>query len=1011
MSRFVLYVNNVCVIDLVFIIRADDLNLLLHFSPPSEATMFHFMRVVLIFLFAVGFVSCGSDFGLDESSVSEESLDVIPLVSPVDGETVANKAFSLAWAASDRGGESRWRVTVYAPEAGVKKTILTLVTEALDFRALELRDNRDYTWKVEALNSNDDTVAVSEEWGFHTYATRMLPFAGALDQGSYPDDIIALGGGVYFSAYAPSSGRELWWKPEGGLSVMVKDIRPGDRGSGPTHLTACGEWLYFAADDGVHGRELWGLNTNDSSSLGMVKDIFTPTESGEENKGCNPNALVGVDGALYFSAQGGADADASLWMVAHGSHVPVCVEGVDGKGLLSPEKGVAFMDGLLVSAIGEGAGRELWRVQGETATLHDLNPGAPSSDPRDFSVWGESVYFRAHDAVHGAELWSMDKEGVCGVRVDIEPGGASSSPGELTPMGGALYFAATTGAHGRELWRSDGTTLGTFQLKDIWPQARGSQPRELTPSGDTLFFGATTEAHGFELWRSDGTEAGTTLVHDLWPGAHGGGVQGLTAFDGGVIFSAEAEGAGREPWFSGGEGGDTLCLDEIRKGAGGSDPFGFAVSGHVALFKANDGIAGAELWESMGTAGTARLADNINPFLDPDIEGAWDVGNRVILVATSGEYGRELFTIDDDGKVAILFDMNKGYAGSNPGSFFVQGDLLYFSGTDGVSGQEPWVFDGGRGAVVPLGDLNPGAVGSSPLLFAAFDGKVVFLAEIAGQHQLWETDGTRLGTRPKVDDEGNPISVGGDVFALAAGPSRLFFRRDGALWACSPAGALEVIDGATNPEALFPLGASLLFSGVGPGEERVSLQVLLAGKGAADPVAGESGGPFFEPLDFFVTGERLFFSARQGEGGGRLLCEFFPGNSGAERVLDTEGLPVVNPTDFCGAGGELWVASDGIWGVGKGERHATLRVPPVPGLASLVAVGEALYYVSDHLGKNVPILNRYEGGRAGVVLDFSGRPLLGSEVIFSLHDYLFLTALDPLCSEEKPVRNLWVTSP
>ena len=973
--------------------------------------MFHSMRVILLLFFFVCFMACGSDFGLDESPVSEESLDVIPLVSPLDGETVLNKAFSFVWRGSEKGGESHWRVTVYAREAGVKKTILTLTTEALDYRALELRDNRDYTWKVEALNNNEDTVAVSGEWEFHTYATRMLPFAGALDQGSSPDDITALGGGVYFSAYAPVSGRELWWKSGDGSAVMVKDIRPGDRGSGPRYLIACGDWLYFTADDGVHGRELWRLNINDSVGPVMVKDIFTPDKPDEENRGCDPTALVGVNDTLYFSARDAADTDVSLWAVAHGSHEPLCVTGVDGKGLLFPEKGVAFMGGLLVSATGEGVGRELWRVQGGAATLHDLNPGGASSDPRDFSVWGESVYFRAHDAAYGAELWSMDKEGVCGVRVDIEPGVASSFPGEMTLVGEVLYFAATTGTHGRELWCSDGTTLGTYRVKDIWPQVQGSQPRELTASGEALFFGATTETHGFELWCSDGTEVGTTLVHDLWPGAHGGGIEGVTAFDGGVIFSAEGEGAGREPWFSSGGSGHTFCLNEIRKGVRGSGPVGFTVSGDAALFQANDGIAGSELWESLGAAGPTRMVDNINPFLDPDIEGAWDVGNRVILVATSGEYGRELFTIDDDGNVAILFDMNKGYAGSNPSSFFVHGDLLYFSGSDGESGQEPWVFDGRRGTVVPLGDLNPGVEGSSPLLFAAFDGKVVFLAEIAGQRQLWETDGTRSGTHSKVDDEGGFISVGDGGLALAAGGSRLFFSKDGALWVCLPSGALEAITGATDPTALFPMGESLLFSGVGPGEERASLRVLLPGKGETDPVVDAGGAPFYEPLDFWVTGERLFFSARQEGDGERLLGEFFSENSRAERILDAEGHPVFSPTDFCGKGGQLWFASEGVWGVAEGSLRAGLVVPPEPGLSSLVAVGDALYYISDHPEKTVPILSCYKGGSVRGVLDFSGRPLLGSEVVFSLNNYLFLTALDPLCSEDKPVRNLWVTSP
>ncbi len=56
-----------------------------------------------------------------------------------------------------------------------------------------------------------------------------------------------------------------------------------------------------------------------------------------------------------------------------------------------------------------------------------------------------------------------------------------------------LYFPAFTGTDQTELWRSDGTTAGTFMVKDINPGGGitgGSWPKHLTVIGTTLFFTA-----------------------------------------------------------------------------------------------------------------------------------------------------------------------------------------------------------------------------------------------------------------------------------------------------------------------------------------------------------------------------------------------------------------------------------------------------------------------------------------------------------------------------------------
>src|SRR5262249_57707291 len=87
----------------------------------------------------------------------------------------------------------------------------------------------------------------------------------------------------------------------------------------------------------------------------------------------------------------------------------------------------------------------------------------------------------------------------------------------LTGMNGLLFFSGTGSSDGRELWRSDGTPLGTWQVKDIRPGPADGMPGRLTDVNGTLFFWAADGVTGFELWKSDGTEPGTVLVRVIDP--------------------------------------------------------------------------------------------------------------------------------------------------------------------------------------------------------------------------------------------------------------------------------------------------------------------------------------------------------------------------------------------------------------------------------------------------------------------------------------------------------------
>lgn len=168
-------------------------------------------------------------------------------------------------------------------------------------------------------------------------------------------------------------------------------------------------------------------------------------------------------------------------------------------------------------------------------------------NPYGFETSGSLVYFVGSDLVHGQEPWRTDgtSAGTFMLR-DFVPGDAFSPPGSMVDFGGTLFFAATDPVNGRELWKSDGTTAGTVLVKDIDPIG-GSLPQKLTAAGGMLFFEAYgSAAENRELWKSDGTAAGTVLLKDIRVGPAQSFVDHLTDVGGMLFFNANNGSLGKD---------------------------------------------------------------------------------------------------------------------------------------------------------------------------------------------------------------------------------------------------------------------------------------------------------------------------------------------------------------------------------------------------------------------------------------------------------------------------------
>jgi ELWxxDGT repeat protein len=218
------------------------------------------------------------------------------------------------------------------------------------------------------------------------------------------------------------------------------------------------------------------------------------------------------------------------------------------------------------------------------------------------------VFFVASDEESGLEPWFSDGTEAGTVRLrDINPGTPDGIPGTslsdfpgLGPVvvGDVAYFAADDGVSGVELWRSDGTTAGTFRVKDIaTTPGEGSSPRFLTAVGVTLYFVAADDAGDRELWKSDGTEAGTVPVADIDPTGSSSPAD-LVDVNGRLFFTADDGTSGRELWV--GDAMGTRMVTDLDP-TGSSNPEQLTAVGDEVFFSATAQGAAHGLFVSDGT--------------------------------------------------------------------------------------------------------------------------------------------------------------------------------------------------------------------------------------------------------------------------------------------------------------------------------------------------------------------------------------------------------------------------
>lgn len=224
----------------------------------------------------------------------------------------------------------------------------------------------------------------------------------------------------------------------------------------------------------------------------------------------------------------------------------------------------------------------------------------------------------------------------------------------LTKVGNTLFFTFTIINKGVELWKSDGTSYGTFYVKDIYTGSAGSYPEKLTAVNNTLFFTADDGIHGRILWKSDGSGSGTDFVKEVFFDSDQDYPTNLFNFDGKLMFWMGDDEHGLELWTSNsaGDPDSTFMVQDINTGIEGSLNSwvtNMAYIGDKLFFPAKDSDHGNELW-CMTTEITA-ITENTGNTNAPEVYPNPNTGNFSIIAKGSEITGYQI--CDIYGKIVL----------------------------------------------------------------------------------------------------------------------------------------------------------------------------------------------------------------------------------------------------------------------------------------------------------------------------------------------------------------------
>ena len=380
-----------------------------------------------------------------------------------------------------------------------------------------------------------------------------------------------------------------------------------------------------------------------------------------------------------------------------------------------------------------------------------------------------------------------------------------------------LYFSTINAAQQRGLWVTDGTAVGTKEIKFGSVGLAGLAPTNFVAVSGKLFFNGFDGLIQTNLFVLDGATDTLTRLQVAGASSSGLSPSGITGYGEKVFFSGRNAGSATTLWTSDGTAAGTVELPVAGQGTFGLYPNHFALLGNKLAF-AGSGVSFSNLFVSDGTsAGTAMVPVAGTAFTGLSIQSMASLGDRVVFTGARQVGGQSLWVSDGTAvgtTVLAVPGLNPtgSYTGKPAGLTRFEARVA-FTAADASGASSIWITDGTVAGTMQL----PGVFGPSygARMTALPDGRLAFIASDAGGTSgVWLTDGTAANTVrlvvPGASAAGlQPIGVmalGGQLVfdGVAASGTRVLFASDG-----TPAGTSVLASGVSLVDSIGAVAAVL----------------------------------------------------------------------------------------------------------------------------------------------------------------------------------------------------------
>ena len=532
-----------------------------------------------------------------------------------------------------------------------------------------------------------------------------------------PSGFFTADGLVYFVAKTYDGGSEPWvLEVETGGIRLLKEIGKGRLPSDPAGFRLVDGTVYFTAS-GKEGSRVWATRgdargTKPMSSWmpkGWQAARFWLTRLGE---------------TLYFVGSHPAEGSA-LWRKDPGAKNAVRLgktEGGNDSGM-SFYSGIHVAEGIAYFTGFDGVRTLAWRSDGTLAGTLPLEAARKGIHPleQSFSAFpvGARVVLSGTDPVDNYFSALLISNGPKAPATRIPGMAKEGYPRHVGPMtlsGSAVYMKSL---YDGKLWTTDGTAAGTFPLL---PAAGASTSGAVHP---TLHPDEAGEVYlGFNngIWKSD---LATRSIREI----EAGGFSHLAVHQGGIVFARSSDGV-VQLFKNAGQGGGS---EEVALLEGAQSVVSFTVSAGLFWIVTVDGKWGEgtpSLWRSDGTGdGTFRLATFGR--LDKLRVVPGRVSGDTSLFFVTKPSGSDLWSSDGTtGGTGVLLEDAPVWQQDT--DFVLIGRRVYFSGNDGIHGEELWRTDGTAASTVMVADLTGDSGGSAPSHLVRTGNRLFFSAVTAG---------------------------------------------------------------------------------------------------------------------------------------------------------------------------------------------------------------------------------------------------------------------------------------